>query len=94
MTNLKHALGLKEHESLFPWQEELLAKFRAGIGNRMSLDIPTGLGKTSLMAAWLVARSKGAPLPRRLVHVVDRRAVVDQATIQLPVKIFSARKDF
>ncbi len=46
----------------------------------MSLDIPTGLGKTSVMAAWLVARSQKASLPRRLVYVVDRRAVVDQAT--------------
>jgi CRISPR-associated endonuclease/helicase Cas3 len=32
------------------------------------------------MAIWLVARASGAPLPRRLVYVVDRRAVVDQAT--------------
>jgi CRISPR-associated endonuclease/helicase Cas3 len=45
-----------------------------------ALDIPTGLGKTSVMAIWLVARTCGASLPRRLVYVVDRRAVVDQAT--------------
>jgi CRISPR-associated endonuclease/helicase Cas3 len=32
------------------------------------------------MAIWLVARACGAKLPRRLVYVVDRRAVVDQAT--------------
>ena len=32
------------------------------------------------MAIWLVARASGAPVPRRLVYVVDRRAVVDQAT--------------
>jgi len=80
MNKLKQALGLEEAESPFPWQEELLAKFRTGIGNRMSLDIPTGLGKTSVMAAWLVARSHDAPVPRRLIYVVDRRAVVDQAT--------------
>jgi len=77
MSILKHALGLKEAESPFPWQEELLARFRAGIGNRMSLDILTGLGKTSVMAAWLVARSQDAPVPRRLVYVVDRWSVVD-----------------
>jgi CRISPR-associated endonuclease/helicase Cas3 len=45
-----------------------------------ALDIPTGLGKTATIAVWLVARALGAPLPRRLAYVVDRRAVVDQAT--------------
>lgn len=80
MSNLKAALGLAEEESPFPWQEALVARFLEGIGQRASLDIPTGLGKTGVMAAWLVARSQGASLPRRLVYVVDRRAVVDQAT--------------
>jgi len=80
LSDFRRALGLAEHESPFLWQEELLAKFNAGIGQRTSLDIPTGLGKTSVIAAWLVARSQRAPLPRRLVYVVDRRAVVDQAT--------------
>lgn len=45
-----------------------------------SIDIPTGLGKTAVMALWLIARANGAALPRRLIYVVDRRAVVDQAT--------------
>ncbi|MCC6996725.1 MAG: type I-U CRISPR-associated helicase/endonuclease Cas3 [Deltaproteobacteria bacterium] len=45
-----------------------------------SLDIPTGLGKTAVMAIWAAALAAGAKLPRRLVYVVDRRAVVDQAT--------------
>lgn len=80
ISSLKQALDLKDGESPFPWQEELLARFLARIGNRMSLDIPTGLGKTSVMAAWSVARSQDAPVPRRLIYVVDRRAVVDQAT--------------
>ncbi|NOZ51631.1 MAG: type I-U CRISPR-associated helicase/endonuclease Cas3 [Gammaproteobacteria bacterium] len=44
------------------------------------LDMPTGLGKTSVMAIWLIARVFNSALPRRLVYVVDRRAVVDQAT--------------
>ncbi|MGH8644476.1 MAG: type I-G CRISPR-associated helicase/endonuclease Cas3g [Gammaproteobacteria bacterium] len=45
-----------------------------------AVDIPTGLGKTAIMALWLIALVSGAKLPRRLVYVVDRRAVVDQAT--------------
>ena len=45
-----------------------------------AVDIPTGLGKTAVMAIWLLACAAGTPLPRRLVYVVDRRAVVDQAT--------------
>src|SRR5207302_7368236 len=41
---------------------------------------PTGLGKTTIMALWLAALALGARLPRRLVYIVDRRTVVDQAT--------------
>ncbi len=80
MQILNEALGLKEGETPFPWQMALLEKLEAGLESRFSLDIPTGLGKTSVMAAWLVAKAHGADLPRRLVYVVDRRAVVDQAT--------------
>jgi CRISPR-associated endonuclease/helicase Cas3 len=47
-----------------------------------ALDLPTGLGKTAVMAIWLIARAHGARLPRRLIYVVDRRAVVDQATTE------------
>jgi CRISPR-associated endonuclease/helicase Cas3 len=45
-----------------------------------AVDIPTGLGKTFVMAIWYLALKAGAHLPRRLAYVVDRRAVVDQAT--------------
>jgi CRISPR-associated endonuclease/helicase Cas3 len=76
---LRTALGLPEGASPFPWQWELFDRFLRGEVPH-GLDIPTGLGKTSVMAIWLVARACGAKLPRRLVYVVDRRAVVDQAT--------------
>jgi CRISPR-associated endonuclease/helicase Cas3 len=42
--------------------------------------LPTGLGKTSVIPLWLIALAAGAKLPRRLVYVVNRRTVVDQAT--------------
>src|SRR5262249_51515714 len=43
---------------------------------------PTGLGKTSVIPIWLLALAASPPglVPRRLVYVVNRRTVVDQAT--------------
>ena len=59
-----------------------------------AVDIPTGLGKTAVMAIWLLARAAGARLPRRLVYVVDRRAVVDQATdfAERCVRVWAGRR--
>lgn len=76
---LRGALGLHDEDAPFPWQEALFTRFLKGLVES-EVDIPTGLGKTSVIALWLVARACGAELPRRLVYVVDRRAVVDQAT--------------
>ena len=71
----EHLLGFPP----MPWQEALFLRF---MEDKLpsGCDIPTGLGKTAVMAIWLIARAAGARLPRRLVYVVDRRAVVDQAT--------------
>ena len=77
---LAQALGLPAGATPFAWQCELLRRFLAGELVE-ALDIPTGLGKTAVMAIWLVARACGAKVARRLVYVVDRRAVVDQATV-------------
>ncbi len=63
----------------FRWQRRLFKRFVDG-NLPPALDLPTGLGKTSVMAIWLLARAYNPALPRRLVYVVDRRAVVDQAT--------------
>jgi CRISPR-associated endonuclease/helicase Cas3 len=66
------------------WQCRLFEQFVDG-AIPQALDLPTGLGKTSVMAIWLIARAlAGAEtaLPRRLVYVVDRRVVVDQATAE------------
>lgn len=66
--------------SPFRWQRRLFDDwFRRGMIPE-ACDLPTGLGKTATMAVWLIARAGGAALPRRLIYVVDRRAVVDQAT--------------
>src|SRR5712671_2099880 len=63
----------------FKWQHRLFAEFARG-DIPDACDIPTGLGKTSVIAIWLAAldlRGPGIRLPRRLIYVVDRRAVVD-----------------
>jgi CRISPR-associated endonuclease/helicase Cas3 len=63
----------------YRWQRRLYECLVAG-EKYTALDLPTGLGKTSIIPLWILARAAGADLPRRLVYVVDRRAVVDQAT--------------
>lgn len=61
------------------WQRRLFHQLSE---NRLpdALDLPTGLGKTTVMVLWLLARAENPSLPKRLVYVVDRRVVVDQAT--------------
>jgi CRISPR-associated endonuclease/helicase Cas3 len=69
----------------FPWQRALFTEFVDGAIPKRC-DLPTGLGKTSVIAVWLLAlaaRARAATVgdfPRRLVYVVNRRTVVDQAT--------------
>ena len=64
----------------FEWQRRLFEEHFMQGDLPSALDLPTGLGKTSVMTIWYLARQAGARVPRRLVYVVDRRAVVDQAT--------------
>lgn len=65
----------------FPWQRALYERFVAGDFPR-ACDLPTGLGKTSVIVLWLLALAQNPKLPRRLVYVVNRRTVVDQATTE------------
>lgn len=68
----------------FHWQKQLYSKFMNG-ELPDACDIPTGLGKTNVMAVWLIALAhqisrQDRRMPLRLVYVVDRRVIVDQAT--------------
>lgn len=67
---------------LFPWQERFRAHLRAGEFDKIAdCRIPTGLGKTAVIALWLSALAERPEVvPRRLVYVVNRRTVVDQAS--------------
>lgn len=78
-TIFEHLTG---HEPM-PWQEALYKEWFSQGKVPSSCDLPTGLGKTLVIAIWLVARLVGAPLPRRLVYVVNRRTVVDQTTTEV-----------
>jgi len=70
------------------WQHRLYEMLSEGRVPRVC-SIPTGLGKTSIIPLWLIALAVQAQrvgqiaasmLPRRLIYIVNRRTVVDQAT--------------
>jgi CRISPR-associated helicase Cas3 len=65
----------------FPWQEDLYMRWLSQGKFPSSCNLPTGLGKTSVVAIWLIALANHPEkMPRRLVYVVNRRTVVDQTT--------------
>ena len=65
----------------YPWQARLYKLFLKGQFPE-SLNIPTGLGKTSVMTIWRLALAASADvhIPTRLIYMVDRRSIVDQAS--------------
>ncbi len=67
---------------LFPWQERFRTHLLAGEFDKIAYcRIPTGLGKTAVIPLWLSALAEQPKnVPRRLVYVVNRRTVVDQAS--------------
>lgn len=76
--------SLLEGRRPFQWQKEVFHLFLKG-EIPLTIDIPTGCGKTALMEIWISALAWQAlqgrvSLPRRLVWIVNRRTVVDQAT--------------
>jgi CRISPR-associated endonuclease/helicase Cas3 len=73
----KHLTG----HAPFPWQIKLFEEVIPEGQFPRSCNLPTGLGKTSLIAIWFIAlMSRPEKVPRRLVYVVNRRTVVDQTT--------------
>jgi CRISPR-associated endonuclease/helicase Cas3 len=76
--------ALTGHDGACQWQYRLFTDLRAG---RFPTDIQlaTGLGKTSIIALWVLALGHAlgpspCAVPRRLAYIVDRRVVVDQAS--------------
>ncbi|MEU7587080.1 type I-U CRISPR-associated helicase/endonuclease Cas3 [Micromonospora sp. NPDC049230] len=64
----------------FPWQRALLDRILADGRWPDVIDVPTGLGKTSVLdVAVFVAALRPELARRRMFFVVDRRLVVDEA---------------
>ena len=61
----------------WPWQRRLHAALVRGEVPQ-AVAVPTGAGKTAAVPIALLARLANPELPRRIVYIVDRRAIVDQ----------------
>ena len=66
----------------YPWQRRLYMELVAG-RVPAALSIPTGLGKTASVLLALLAQLVNPELPRRVVYIVDRRAIVDQTAVAI-----------
>jgi CRISPR-associated endonuclease/helicase Cas3 len=68
----------------FPWQIRLVEMLMEGTWPEV-IDVPTGLGKTSVIDAWVYVLAlfaldgRRSDFPRRLCFIVDRRIIVDDA---------------
>lgn len=76
--------ALTGHDGACRWQHRLFTDIEAG---RFPTDVElaTGLGKTSIVALWVLALGRALSrkshiVSRRLAYIVDRRVVVDQAS--------------
>lgn len=80
LNNFRAAFEALSGNPPFPWQVALYERLIAN-DIPVSCNLPTGLGKTSVIAIWLIALANHPDkMPRRLVYVVNRRTVVDQTT--------------
>jgi CRISPR-associated endonuclease/helicase Cas3 len=76
--------ALTGHDGACRWQHRLFNDLEAG-RFPTGIELATGIGKTSIIALWVLALGRGLArksfvVPRRLAYVVDRRVVVDQAS--------------
>lgn len=92
--------ALTGHRGACRWQHRLFTDIASG-RFPSDIELATGLGKTSIIALWILALGhallrKSTCVPRRLAYVVDRRVVVDQASEfaeQLRERLELAAKD-
>ena len=76
--------ALTGHDGACHWQHRLFTDIEVG-RFPSDVELATGLGKTSIIALWVLALGRALSrksniVPRRLAYIVDRRVVVDQAS--------------
>lgn len=81
MTTFENAFKALTGTPPFPWQQALYHEWFAAGKIPETCNLPTGLGKTSVITIWMIALASFPDrMPKRLVYVVNRRTVVDQTT--------------
>ena len=64
----------------YPWQDRLVRRVVGAASWPEVIDLPTGSGKTAVIDIGVFAlAARPSDSPRRLVYVINRRTVVDQA---------------
>jgi CRISPR-associated endonuclease/helicase Cas3 len=78
--HFRHYFAALNEDEPFPWQQRLIDQLFDTDGQWPELlKLPTASGKSSTVDIALFALAAGLPVPRRVVFVVDRRVVVQQA---------------
>ena len=68
-----------EGRSPFPWQVVLAERIAKG-EPPSEIIVPTGAGKTVIIAVWIWAHAQNFAVPTRLIYVIDRHLLVDSVT--------------